>query len=113
MQMRHAELSGTKSMRVSLKRGRAGQALPTAFDQSLAPERSFDLVMAARPNVKSVKRLLTRGKRQSGVTTVSGSHWQRCTNGVRVSLFKSSEVATAHERLLRHEGFNKLHSERK
>lgn len=73
MQMRHAEFSGTKSMRVSLKRGRAGQALTTASDQSLAPERLFDLVMAARPNVKSVKRLLTRAKRQPGVTNVSGS----------------------------------------
>jgi hypothetical protein len=47
--------------------------LTTAASQPLAPERLFDLVMEARPNAKSAKRLLTRAKRQAGVTNVSGS----------------------------------------
>ena len=73
MQMRHGEFSESQSMREALKRGRAREALTTASSQPIAPERLFDLVMDARPNAKSAKRLLARAKRRAGVTNVSGS----------------------------------------
>lgn len=73
MQMRHGEFSTSKSMRESFKRGRAREALTTASSQPLVPERLFDMIMEARPNAKSVKRLMARAKRQTGVTNVSAS----------------------------------------
>jgi hypothetical protein len=70
MQMNHATFARSSSLRLSLKRGLARQAIDVAARSALDLPGLFEMTAGLRPNAKGLERLAARLKARPGVVRV-------------------------------------------